>query len=144
MFAEFELRTHDAVQAGESLSGKRLTEIYCGLLKDYHGDAQGVMKIDPQYCQEWAFIPHFYRGFYVYQYATSMAAAQFFADRIASASDATPRETYLNVLRAGGSQAPVAALKRAGLDMDSPAPYEAVIRRMNAIMDEMERLLAQR
>ena len=144
MFAEFELRTHDAVQAGESLSGKRLTEIYCGLLKDYHGDAQGVMKIDPQYCQEWAFIPHFYRGFYVYQYATSMAAAQFFADRIASTSDATPRETYLNVLRAGGSQAPVAALKRAGLDMDSPAPYQAVIRRMNAIMDEMERLLAQR
>ncbi len=144
MFAEFELRTHDAVQAGESLSGKRLTEIYCGLLKDYHGDTQGVMKIDPQYCQEWAFIPHFYRGFYVYQYATSMAAAQFFAERIANASDDKQRETYLNVLRAGGSQAPVAALKAAGLDMDSAAPYQAVIRRMNAIMDEMEKLLASR
>jgi oligoendopeptidase F len=141
MFAEFELRTHDAVQAGESLSGKRLTEIYCGLLKDYHGDAQGVMKIDPQYCQEWAFIPHFYRGFYVYQYATSMAAAQFFADRIA-AGDTKARDTYLGVLRAGGSKAPVASLQAAGLDMNSPAPYEAVVRRMNAIMDEMERLIA--
>ncbi len=143
MFAEFELRTHDAVQAGESLSGKRMTEIYCGLLKDYHGDAQGVMKIDPQYCQEWAFIPHFYRGFYVYQYATSMAAAQFFADRIVAAgSDTKVRETYLDVLRAGGSKAPVESLKAAGLDMNSAAPYQAVIQRMDAIIDEMEALLA--
>lgn len=142
MFAEFELRTHDAVQAGESLSGKRMTEIYCGLLKDYHGDAQGVMKIDPQYCQEWAFIPHFYRGFYVYQYATSMAAAQFFADRIVESRDPQVRETYLNVLRAGGSKAPVASLQAAGLDMNSAAPYQAVIKRMNAIIDEMEALLA--
>ncbi|MBN8505060.1 MAG: oligoendopeptidase F [Burkholderiales bacterium] len=141
MFAEFELRTHDAVQAGEAMSGKRMTEIYCGLLKDYHGDAQGVMKIDPQYCQEWAFIPHFYRAFYVYQYATSMAAAQFFADRIAS-GDTQTRDTYLNVLRGGGSRPPVEALKAAGLDMNSPAPYQAVIRRMDAIVDEMEKLLA--
>jgi oligoendopeptidase F len=102
-----------------------------------------VMKIDPQYCQEWAFIPHFYRGFYVYQYATSMAAAQFFADRIiAAGSDTKARETYLDVLRAGGSKAPVASLKAAGLDMNSAAPYQAVIKRMDAIIDEMEALLA--
>ncbi|MBV9190228.1 MAG: oligoendopeptidase F family protein, partial [Betaproteobacteria bacterium] len=75
MFGEFELNTHDAAAKGEALNGKRMTEIYCKLLKDYHGDAAGVMKIDPLYCQEWAFIPHFYRPFYVYQYATSITAA---------------------------------------------------------------------
>jgi len=143
MFAEFELATHDAMERGEALSGEKMTEIYCGLLKKYHGAEQGVMKIDDTYCSEWAYIPHFYRPFYVYQYATSIAAAAYFADQVETGGEKA-RENYLNVLRAGGSQYPYPLLKAAGLDMASPAPYQALIKRMNAIMDEMEKILADR
>ena len=143
MFGEFELNTHDAAAQGEPLNGKRLTEIYCKLLKDYHGDAAGVMKIDPLYCQEWAFIPHFYRPFYVYQYATSITAALHFAEEILAGKPGA-RENYLKLLATGGAVAPYQALKNAGLDMASPAPYRAVIQRMDRIMDEMEALLGSR
>lgn len=141
MFAEFELNTHDAAQRGEALNGKRMTDIYCKLLKDYHGDAAGVMKIDPLYCQEWAFIPHFYRPFYVYQYATSIAAAMQISDDILAGKPGA-LDSYLKLLAKGGSVPPYQALKEAGLDMATPAPYRAAIQRMDRIMDEMEALLA--
>lgn len=143
MFGKFELQAHDAVVRGEPLSGKRFTEIYCKLLRQYHGSEQGVMAIDPTVCQEWAFISHFYRPFYVYQYATSISAAQYFADQILAGKPGA-LETYLGVLKSGGAVPPYALLKRAGLDMASAAPYEAVVRRMNSIIDEMERLLDPR
>lgn len=142
MFAEFELQVHDALERGEAVTGKRMTQIYCGLLKKYHGHDEGVMKIDPAVCSEWAFIPHFYRPFYVYQYATSMAAASYFIQDLRS-GDAAKRERYLDVLRSGGSRHPVPLLKEAGLDMNSPAPYRALLAQMNALMDEMEKLLAE-
>lgn len=140
MFAEFELATHDMQQRGEALSGQRFTQLYCGLLRAYHGADAGVVAIDPQYCQEWAFIPHFHRPFYVYQYATSMAAAYHFGEQIRAGRPGAV-ETYLNVLRAGGSRHPHALLKDAGLDLSTPRPYEALVRRLNAVMDEMEKLL---
>lgn len=143
MFAEFELMTHDAVQRGEALTGKRMTQMYCGLLRKYHGAEQGVMKIDPVVCSEWALIPHFHRPFYVYQYATSMAAAAFFTEQIAQRKPGMP-ETYLEVLRSGGSVHPVPRLRAAGLDMDSPAPHQALIRHMDKLLDEIERLLGQK
>ena len=72
MFAEFQLALHEEVEKGGTLSGERMTDMYCDLLKKYYGDGEGVMKIDPAYCVEWAFIPHFYYGFYVCYYATSI------------------------------------------------------------------------
>lgn len=143
MFAEFELATHDAVERGEAVTGAKMTEIYCDLLKRYHGHTQGVMKIEDAYCAEWAYIPHFYRPFYVYQYATSIAAAAYFADEIEKGGQKA-RENYLNVLRAGGSRYPYDLLKGAGLDMAGAAPYQALLKRMNAIMDEMEKLLNEK
>jgi oligoendopeptidase F len=140
MFAEFELATHDALQRGEAMTGKRMTQIYCELLKKYHGADQGVMKIDPVYCAEWAYIPHFYRPFYVYQYATSMAAASHFSEQLLAGRPGA-RENYLNVLRSGGSRYPVPLLKDAGLDMTSPVPYQTLIRQMDKLLDEMERLI---
>jgi oligoendopeptidase F len=142
MFAEFELQVHDALERGEAVTGKRMTQMYCGLLKKYHGHEQGVMKIDPTVCSEWAFIPHFYRPFYVYQYATSMAAASHFIDGLRS-GDAKARDTYLGVLKSGGSRHPVPLLKEAGVDMDSPQPYRALLKQMNVLMDEMEKLVAE-
>ncbi|MES2718140.1 MAG: M3 family oligoendopeptidase [Pseudomonadota bacterium] len=140
MFAEFELLAHDAQQRGEALSGKKFTEMYCGLLRKYHGADAGVMAINPLYCAEWAFIPHFHRPFYVYAYATSATAAQFFGARILAGTPGA-REAYLGVLQAGGSVPPHQLLQRAGLDLTSPEPYRVLVNRMNAVMDEVERLL---
>jgi len=139
MFAEFELALHEEIEHGRPLSGARMTEIYCGLLKRYHGDAEGVMKIDPAYCIEWAFVPHFFYNFYVYQYATSMAGAAEFTDAIVR-EGRPAAERFLDMLRAGGSDYPYDLYKRAGIDMASEAPYKALIARMNRIMDDIEAL----
>ncbi|HUO90616.1 MAG TPA: M3 family oligoendopeptidase [Rhizomicrobium sp.] len=142
MFAEFQLALHEEVEAGRALSGKRMSEIYCGLLKKYHGDAEGVMKIDPAYCTEWEFIPHFYYGFYVWQYATSMAGAAIFADAIEH--EGKPAQArFIALLKAGGSDYPYNLYKKAGLDMATPAPYQALIARMNRTMDQIDALEAK-
>lgn len=140
MFAEFELVPHDAQQRGEALSGKRFTEMYCQLLRKYHGADTGVMAIDPLYCQEWSYIPHFHRPFYVYAYATSTTAAQFFGEAILAGKPGA-REAYLKVLSSGSSVPPHELLKQAGLDLSTAAPYEVLIKRMNTVMDEVEKLV---
>ena len=140
MFAEFELQAHDAQERGEPLNGKRFTEMYCGLLRKYHGAETGVMTINPTYCHEWAFIPHFHRPFYVFAYATSTAAAYHFGEQILAGKPGAA-ENYLNVLRAGSSVPPHELLKRAGLDLASADPYQTLLARMNQIMDEVEQLL---
>jgi oligoendopeptidase F len=139
MFAEFELKAHEAAEKGEALSGDSLTRIYLDLLKRYHGDAQGAVKIDDLYGIEWAYIPHFYTDFYVYQYATCLSAAAYFSHGIES-GDTKLRDTYLSVLKSGGSDYPYDILKKAGLDMASPAPYQAIVARLNMLLDQMEAL----
>ena len=143
MFAEFELAAHEAVEKGEALTGEKLSKIYLDLLKRYHGDAQGVVKIDDLYGIEWAYIPHFYSDFYVYQYATCISAAAYFAEGIGK-GDTALRDRYFTMLKAGGSKDPYELVKDAGLDMATPAPYQAVVRRMNKVMDELEALTAQK
>ena len=142
MFAEFERDVHARVDRGESLTGEKITQIYGRILKDYSGEAQGVMKIDDQYAVEWAYIPHFYNSFYVYQYATSIAASSLFAEAILKGEPGA-RERYLGLLKAGGSDYPYDLVKRAGVDLASPAPYQALVARMNAIMDQIEAILAR-
>ncbi|MET0546849.1 MAG: oligoendopeptidase F [Caulobacterales bacterium] len=139
LFAEFQLRMHEEIEKGGSLSGERLTQLYCELTKKYYGDAEGVMKIDPKYCIEWAFIPHFYYGYYVYQYATSIVGAAAFTDAIAK-EGAPARDRFINMLKAGGSDYPINLYNKAGIDMTADAPYEALIARMNRVMDEIEKL----
>ena len=138
MFAEFELKAHDLAEAGEGLSGSKFTGIYFDLLRRYHGPD---MRLDPVYGNEWAFIPHFYNSFYVYQYATCISAATFFAQAILKGG-AQERDNYLSVLKAGGSDYPVDILRRAGLDMASPAPYRALVAAMQDTLDQAEALLA--
>lgn len=140
MFAEFELAIHEAVEKGNALSGERLTAMYGELLRRYHGHDQGVMKIDDFVTIEWAYIPHFYYNFYVYQYATSIAASQAFADRILT-KQAGAVDTYLGLLKSGGSDYPYELVKRAGVDLATPAPYQALVARMNRIMDQIETIL---
>lgn len=143
MFAEFELAIHEAAERGEALTGARLTEMYGELLRRYHGHDQGVMKIDDAYTVEWAYIPHFYYNFYVYQYATALAAStQLARDVVAGAPGA--RDRYLGVLRAGGSRYPYELLREAGVDLATAAPYRALEERMNWAMDEIEQIIARR
>jgi oligoendopeptidase F len=137
MFAEFELKAHDMAEAGEGLSGDRFTAVYLDLLKRYHGPG---VTIDPAYAVEWAFIPHFYRNFYVYQYATCISAASYFSQQILKGGP-KERDNYLGVLKAGGSDYPYDILKRAGLDMASPAPYQAIIGLFKNTLDQAEALL---
>jgi oligoendopeptidase F len=139
MFAEFELAIHEELEKGKALSGARMTELYCGLLKQYYGDAEGVMKIDPAYCIEWAFVPHFYYDFYVYQYATSMVGAAYFTDAILK-QGAPARGRFIRMLQAGGSDYPYELYKQAGVDMATPGPYQALAARMNRLLDEIEKL----
>lgn len=140
MFAEFELSIHEAAEAGEPLTGAKLTEMYAQLLKKYHGHDEGVLEIDDVYANEWAYIPHFYYDFYVFQYATSMAGAAWFAEQLL-AGDTDVRDAFIDVLKAGGSDHPYSILKQAGLDMAEPEPYKATARRMADIMDRIEALL---
>jgi oligoendopeptidase F len=140
MLAEFELAIHEEIEEGRPLSGARMSELYLGILRKYYGEAEGVMTIDAKYGVEWAYIPHFFYNFYVYQYATSIAGAARFTDAIISEGKPAA-ERFLALLRAGGSDYPYELYKRAGIDMASPAPYQALIARMNRIMDDIERLL---
>lgn len=142
MFAEFELAIHEEVEQGRALSGVRMTEMYCGLLRRYYGEASGVMKIDPAYCSEWTYVPHFYYNFYLYQYATSMAGAAWLTAAIEK-EGAPAREKFLSLLSAGGSDYPYELYKRAGLDMAQPTAYQALIARMNKLLDEIEALEKQ-
>jgi oligoendopeptidase F len=140
MFAEFELSIHQAVERGEALSGAKLSATYLALLRKYHGEE---VRIDPLYGIEWAYPPHFFRNFYVFQYATSLAASAYFSEQVL-VGGRVERETYLNVLRAGGSDYPVAILRKAGLDMASPVPYRALIAKFSRTLDQVEALVARR
>jgi len=142
MFAEFEAETHAAIERGEPLTGESLSKIYLALLRRYMGEAEGVMTVDDIYGVEWAYIPHFYSDFYVYQYATSISAAAYFAEGLEK-GDTTLRERYFDMLKAGGSDDPYLIVKKAGPDLASPEPYQALVRRMNHLLDQLETVLAE-
>ena len=139
MFAEFERDVHAKVDKGEALGGSELSKMYGDILRRYHGDA---VKIDDVDTMEWAYIPHFYNDFYVYQYATSIAASSLFADSVLKGGP-TARDRYLDLLRAGGSGYPYELVKTAGVDLASPAPYRSIAARMDGIMDEIEAIQAR-
>ena len=149
LFAEFELRIHEMVERGEPLTNEALSKLYLGLLRQYYGHEQGVVQIAEPYGAEWAFIPHFYRNFYVYQYATSMIGGMTLAENIIGAPAvksgraAQGRDAYLTLLKSGSSKYPVDLLKDAGVDMTTSQPFEAAIREMNRLMDEIERIQAR-
>lgn len=140
MFAEFELAIHQRVEAGEALTSDEFSGLYGDLIRRYHGHEAGVVQVDKVFDVEWAYIPHFYYNFYVYQYATSVAASSYLAERIL---EDQPGATgaYLDLLSAGGAGYPYDLLVNAGVDLARPEPYQALMRRMGRIMDEIEELL---
>ena len=137
MFAEFQLAINDLANKGEGLSGEKMAALYLDLLKRYHGPK---VQIEPVYAAEWSYIEHFYFGFYVWQYATSITAANFFAQKV---MHGTPvgRDRYLSVLRAGGSDYGYNLLKMGGLDMATAEPYRLIVDSFGKILDQAEALI---
>jgi len=149
LLAEFELSIHEMAAKGEPLNGENLTALYLKLLREYYGHDKGVCEVKDAYGAEWAYIPHLYYDFYVYQYATSVIAAVKLADGIRSEAAATPpattkRDAYLRMLAAGSSRYGYDMLKEAGVDMATSAPFDAAMRDMNGTIDAMETILKKR
>ncbi|MBN2590328.1 MAG: oligoendopeptidase F [Sedimentisphaerales bacterium] len=139
-FAEFELAIHDKAEGGEPLTGDLLNKIYGDILKRYYGHDKGVCYIDDLYSVEWAYIPHFYYNFYVYQYATSFTASAALSEKVLAKENGVV-EKYMNMLAAGGSDYPIELLKQAGVDMTTSDPFNEMMAGMNRAMDEVEKIL---
>lgn len=142
MFAEFEAKVHERVDAGDTLTGDALSATYLDIARTYYGHDKGICRIDDLYGIEWAVVPHFYYDFYVYQYATSLMASTAISDRILAEKGTTKaRDAYLTFLSSGSSRPPLTLLKATGVDMTTSAPFAASMREMNAIMDQIEAVL---
>lgn len=136
MFAEFEHMAHSFVEAGGSLTPDWLNGTYKDLNTKYYGSQIA----DDEFIQyEWSRIPHFYRAYYVYQYATGFSAATALSERILNGSD-RERNEYLEFLSLGSSKDPVDLLKIAGVDMSSPEPIKMAMDKFNTLLDELERI----
>jgi oligoendopeptidase F len=145
-FADFELAFHEKAARGETLTGENLSALYLATARAFYGHDAGVCEVPDLVGVEWAFVPHFHRPFYVYQYATSIVAATSIAKAIreeARKGGTKARDAYLRMLREGGSRHPIDLLRDAGVDMTTPRPFEAAMAEMSATLDEMEKLLAR-
>jgi oligoendopeptidase F len=135
MFAEFEHRTHEMAEAGEPLTPDRLDDLYAELKGEYYAPAE----LDDRIAREWMRIPHFYRAFYVYQYATGISAAVALVDNILE-KGAPAAQRYVDFLASGSRQYPLELLRDAGVDMATPAPVESALSTYGEYLDEFASL----
>ncbi len=136
LFAEFERKAHDAYQSGTPLTAQTLCGIYKDLISEYY-DGIGINDI-MQY--EWAYVSHFYRAYYVYQYATGFSSAVAIVRRILDTGDASG---YLEFLTLGGSDYPLEELKVAGIDLTGPDAVASALKTFSDTVDELDALLAE-
>ena len=141
-FAEFELRMHQTAERGEPITGETLSRLYLDITRRYYGHDEGVCVVDDYVNYEWSYIPHFYIGFYVFQYATSFTAAEALSEKVL-AGDEAARDRYLTFLGSGMSNYPIELLKDAGVDMTTDEPLDFTMRKMDRVMDEIEEMLTR-
>lgn len=137
MFAEFELKIHELAEQGAPLTLDAFNDVFYKLHEQYYGP---VVSLDKDVEIGWMRIPHFYTSFYVYKYATGFSAANSFCKRIL-ADGAPAVDKYLGMLRSGGNDYSLELLKKAGLDMTTPAPVGEALSQFEAIVTELEQLL---
>ena len=142
-FAEFELRMYEMAGKGQPITGNALAKLYLDITRKYYGQDQGISIVDDYIANEWSYIPHFYRDFYVFQYATSFTASMALSEKVIG-GDPGATKRYLAFLSAGGSKYPIDLLKDAGVDMTTDEPLDLTIKAMNRVMDEMDAILARR
>ncbi|MCI7769891.1 MAG: oligoendopeptidase F [Christensenellaceae bacterium] len=136
MFAEFELKAHTLAEENKPLTAEGLSDIYYDLNKKYYGKA---VKHNELIRYEWARIPHFYRQYYVYQYATGITAAVSIANNILKNGDKA-FYGYKKFLSAGGSMPPVEILKLAGVDLTTEQPFNVAMREFRDTLNTLEKL----
>ncbi len=141
-FAEFELKMHETAEQGTALTGDLLNSIYESIAREYYGHDKGVCVIDDEIKAEWAYIPHFFYNFYVYQYATSFTASAAILERVLAGEEGAVSR-YIDLLSSGASDYPIELLKKVGVDMTTPKPLEAAIAQMNRAMDEIEKIASR-
>ena len=143
LFADYELRAHRLAESDQPITAEILTEIYRGLLADYYGDA---LDLNEQTGITWARIPHFFNSpYYVYQYATCFASAARLAQQIMNGPEASrhdARDRFLTLLRSGGSDYPMAQLKKAGVDLSQPDTVQAIVNQLDGLVTRLEQELA--
>ena len=139
LFAEFELRAHEMVEAGEPLTADALNELYGELIRDYYGPG---FTVDPDDPVEWAYIPHFYYKYYVYTYATGLASGIAIAERVRTLGEPA-QVAFLAMLSGGSSKPPLEMLADAGVDLTEPAPIAAALDLFARTVDELETLLLE-
>src|SRR5262249_53995838 len=142
-FAEFELRMHEMAAKGQPITGDALAKLYLDITRKYYGHDAGISVVDDYIAHEWSMVPHFYRDFYVFQYATSFMASEALAAKVKS-GDSAAKARYLKFLNSGGSAYPIDLLREAGVDMTTDEPLDLTIKTMNHVMDEMETLINKR
>jgi oligoendopeptidase F len=141
LFAEFELAMHRRVEEGKALTPDWLNEKYLELTRRYYGHDKGVLRVDDYIQNEWSGIPHFFRNYYVFQYSTGMISSMALADNALAGKDGVER--YLTMLRGGGSDYPLNLLRKAGVDMMTPAPSQAAFKNIDGLITEMEKIVAR-
>ena len=139
-FAEFELAMYSKAEKGLPLTGDVLSELYGEILKKYYGHDKGICYIDDLYTVEWAYVPHFYSRYYVYQYATSYTASVSLAEKVLENRPAAV-DRFIEFLSSGGSDYPIEILKKAGVDLTTSEPFQQTIKSMSRAMDEVEKIL---
>ena len=139
MFAEFEREAHAMVERGEALNASALNALYKRLVTEYFGED---MVIDDEIQYEWARIPHFYRPFYVYKYATGYSTAVALSEGILKEGEPAVKR-YKEFLSMGGSAYPLDELRHAGVDLATPAPVDAALEKFERILDDAEATLAK-
>ena len=140
LFADFELRVHQAGEAGQTLSADFLNETYLDLIRQYYGPDFTIDETDGI---EWAYIPHLYYKFYVFSYTAGMSSGIAIAEKVQK-EGAPARDAYLQMLSSGSSKPPVELLKMAGVDLTKPQAIQAATNLMDELLDQMEEIIAKR
>lgn len=136
MFAEYELIVHEDAQKGVPLTIDYLRSTYRKLLDEYFGEAVGMLDVSDL---EALRIPHFYTAFYTYKYATGISAALALSEKVLGGGE-KERNDYLAFLKSGGSEYPINALKKAGVDMSRPEPVRSATEHFEGMLDLFESL----
>ena len=137
MFAEFELKAHQQAESGLPTTTSWLRECYRNLLEEYFGP---IMKLEDVSDLEALRIPHFYRAFYCYKYATGISASIALSEKVLNGGE-KERDDYLSFLKSGGSSFPLDALRKAGVDMSTTGPVKEATKYFKSLLDRFEALV---
>lgn len=140
LFADFEMRIHEASEKGQTLTADFLNKTYADLIREYYGPE---FTIDANDGVEWAYIPHLYYKFYVFSYAAGMSTGIAISEKVQK-EGAPARDAYLQMLSSGCSKPPVDILKIAGVDLTKPDSVKAAADLMDSLLDQMEAIMARK